>query len=169
MNGINKIPKEFLCRLTGYTSTGTKTWSTAFKNSKNLDRVRIETRNGETSVEIKQLVQRMNPKQLCPKKIEALLRKYSKQLQIQQTTFDVFEVLLRLGPRHFITHEDLAKGVNKNIATKSLTDAPKLLDSFALIDKRGRGKTASYRLTQSMFDNDENETVLHSGKVSKRS
>ena len=168
MNGINKIPKEFLCRLTGYTSTSSKTWSTAFKNSKNLDIIKIETRNGETSVEMKQ-VQRMNPKTLRPKEIEALLRKYSKQLQIQQTTFDVFEVLLRLGPRHFITYEDLAKGVNKNIATKSLMDAPKLLNSFALIDKRGRGKTASYRLTQSMFDNDENETVPCSGKVSKRS
>jgi hypothetical protein len=155
--------------LTGYTSTSTKTWSTAFKNSMNLGRIITETRKGETSVEIKQVVQRMNPKKMRPKDIKALLRKYSKQLQIQQTTFEVFEVLFRLGPRYFITHEDLAKGVNKNVATKSLTDAPKLLDSFALIEKCGRGKNASYRLTQSMFDNDENETVLHSGKVSKRS
>ena len=58
--------------MTGYTSTSSKTWSTAFKNSKNLDRIKIETRNGETSVEIKHLAQGMNPKTLRPKEIEAL-------------------------------------------------------------------------------------------------
>jgi len=156
--GIMKIPKETLCRLTGYTSTSTKTWSTAFKNSrKNL---RVETRNGETTVEIKKVSQKKNPK-MRPKKIEMLLKKYSKELQIQKTTFDVFEVLLHLGPRDFIAHEDLAKVVNKNIATKSFISAPKLMDSFGIIEKRGRGKNSSYRLTQSMFDQDEKKTDHH--------
>lgn len=162
--GIMKIPKETLCRLTGYTSTSTKTWSTAFKNSrKNL---RVETRNGETTVEIKKVSQKKNPK-MRPKKIEMLLKKYSKELQIQKTTFDVFEVLLHLGPRDFIAHEDLAKVVNKNIATKSFISAPKLMDSFGIIEKRGRGKNSSYRLTQSMFDQDEKKTDHHTGKVSR--
>jgi len=156
--GIMKIPKDTLCKLTGYTSTSTKTWSTAFKNSsKNKDIIMVETRNGETTVKIKKVSQKKDP-QMRPQEIEKLLRKYSKDLQIQQTTFDVFEVLVRLGPRDFISHQDLAKVVNKNIATKSFTNAPKLMDSFGIIEKRGRGKKSSYRLAQSMFDQNEKKT-----------
>mmetsp|Transcript_39023 Transcript_39023/g.39440 ORF Transcript_39023/g.39440 Transcript_39023/m.39440 type:complete len:243 (-) Transcript_39023:473-1201(-) len=165
--GIMKIPKDTLCKLTGYTSTSTKTWSTAFKNSsKNKDIIMVETRNGETTVKIKKVSQKKDP-QMRPQEIEKLLRKYSKDLQIQQTTFDVFEVLVRLGPRDFISHEDLAKVVNKNIATKSFTNAPKLMDSFGIIEKRGRGKKSSYRLAQSMFDQNEKKTDPQAGKVSR--
>ena len=155
--GIPKIPKDRLCELTGYKSTATKTWATAFKNIKNAESIRIGSSNSEMMVELNHLPNRMTtegtpPIMRDPNKIKVLFNKYSKALKIRQTTNDVFDVLLLLGCGRSINKADLAIAVNKNIATKSFTDALKLFKSFGLFDNCGNGRgNSSYRFLQSLF------------------
>eukprot|EP00536_Pseudo-nitzschia_multiseries_P002957 jgi/Psemu1/184775/e_gw1.42.57.1 len=149
--GIPQIPKERLCELTGYKSTATKTWATAFKVVRDEGSIEIRKGKGGMLVELKG-----HPRHPLrePGRVEALLRKYSKELKVQQTTHDVFDVLLGLGRDRYLEKGNLANAVNKNVATKSFTTACKLLISFGVAEARkgSRGANTSYRLVQSLHN-----------------
>mmetsp|Transcript_23186 Transcript_23186/g.50668 ORF Transcript_23186/g.50668 Transcript_23186/m.50668 type:complete len:297 (+) Transcript_23186:2716-3606(+) len=163
--GIVVIPKDRLCGLTGYTSTSTKTWASAFKNTKREGSIEVSNRNGELMVELG--MGHLTYPMRNPDRVEALLRKYSKELKIQQTTYDVFDALLGLGRGPYIKKLDLANAVNKNIATKSFINSCKILKSFGILEIRqgiGRGINTSYRLVQSLIRNSD-ETTSTDAKI----